>query len=107
LFKTGGADWIPIPYTSTETLIAEAWYPKNANTTIAMTSTELANPSYVLAYMCTYTGTQWKCGCRDSVCAQSYWQLQGIQQTTGTAAVNMFQEIGADVPPPPPLPLLP
>jgi hypothetical protein len=80
LFKTGGTSWAPIPYTSTESLIANAWYPKSANTTIAMTSTELANPSYVLAYLCTWTGTNWKCGCRDQACAQSYWQIQSFKK---------------------------
>jgi hypothetical protein len=29
LFKTGGTNWTPVPYTSTESLIAGAWYPKN------------------------------------------------------------------------------
>jgi hypothetical protein len=104
LFKTGETNWIPILYTSTETLTAEAWYPKSANTTIAMTSTELANPSYVLAYMCTWTGSTWKCGCQDDACTQSYWQIQKVQQTTGTGAVNMSREITDDVPLPPPLP---
>jgi hypothetical protein len=43
---------------------------KTANTTIAMTSTELANPSYVLSDMCSWTGSAWKCGCRDNACTQ-------------------------------------
>jgi len=63
LFKTGGTNWTPISYTSTESLIANAWYPKAANATIAMTSTELQNPSYVLGSLCTWTGSAWKCGC--------------------------------------------
>jgi hypothetical protein len=50
LFKTGGTNWTPVPYTSTEQLIANAWYPKTATTNISLTSTELANPSYALAY---------------------------------------------------------
>jgi hypothetical protein len=53
LFKTGGTNWNPIPYTSTESLIAGAWYPKTANTNITLTSTELSQPSYALAYLCT------------------------------------------------------
>jgi hypothetical protein len=35
---------------------------------------------YVLGYFCTWTGTQWKCGCRASACTQSYWQLQKVQR---------------------------
>jgi hypothetical protein len=76
LYKTGLTDWAPISYTSTETLISRACYPKSANTTIQMTSTELANPSYVLGHVCTWTGSAWKCGCRDAACTQSYWQVQ-------------------------------
>jgi hypothetical protein len=52
LFKTGGTNWTPVPYTSTEQLIANAWYPKTAAANIALTSTELTNPSYSLAYIC-------------------------------------------------------
>lgn len=80
LFKTGGTNWSPIPYTSTESLIANAWYPKTVNTTIAMTSTELSQPSYVLAYLCTWKGTGWKYGCRDAACTQSYWQIQSFKR---------------------------
>jgi hypothetical protein len=64
LFKTGGTNWSPVSYTSTEQLISNAWYPKSATTNISLTSTELAQPSYALAYLCTWTGSTWKCGCR-------------------------------------------
>jgi hypothetical protein len=80
LFKTGGTAWTSVPYTSTESLIAGAWYPKTANTTIALTSTELSQPSYALAYLCTWIGSGWKCGCRDSACTQSYWQIQSFKR---------------------------
>jgi hypothetical protein len=80
LFKTGGTAWNPISYTSTESLIAGAWYPKTANTTINLTSTELAQDSYVLSYMCSWTGSGWKCGCRDQACTQSYWQIQNFKR---------------------------
>jgi hypothetical protein len=80
LFKTGGTNWTSIPYTSTESLIANAWYPKTANTTISLTSTELSQPSYVLTYLCTWIGSGWKCGCRDSACTQSYWQIQSFKR---------------------------
>lgn len=80
LFKTGGTNWTPVSYTSPESLIANAWYPKSANATIQMTATELANPSYVLGYLCTWTGSSWKCGCRDNACTQSYWQIQTFKR---------------------------
>jgi hypothetical protein len=80
LFKTGGTNWTSIPYTSTETLVANAWYPKTATTNLSLTSTELAQPSYVLGYVCTWQTSQWKCGCRDNACAQSYWQIQSFKR---------------------------
>jgi hypothetical protein len=80
LFKTGGSAWTPISYTSAESLISGAWYPKTATTNISLTSTELAQDSYVLSYMCSWTGTNWKCGCRDSACTQSYWQIQSFKR---------------------------
>jgi hypothetical protein len=45
-----------------EQIVANAWYPKTATATISLTSTELQNPSYALAYLYTWTGTNWKCG---------------------------------------------
>jgi hypothetical protein len=80
LFKTGATNWTPINYTSPESLIANAWYPKTATANIAMTQTELQNPNYNLAYLCSWTGTAWKCGCRDQACTQSYWMIQSFKR---------------------------
>jgi hypothetical protein len=80
LFKTGGSAWTPLSYTSAESLIAGAWYPKSATTNITLTTTELANPSYNLAYICSWTESAWKCGCRDAACMQSYWQIQSFKR---------------------------
>jgi hypothetical protein len=66
--------------TSTDAVIANAWYPGTANTTLSLTTSELAAPNYVLGYICTWTGTQWKCGCRDSACTQSYGQIQSFKR---------------------------
>jgi parallel beta-helix repeat protein len=80
LYKTRGTNWTPVSYTSPETLISNAWYTKSANTTISMTTQELANTSYILGYICTWQTSQWKCGCRDSQCTQSYWQIQSFKR---------------------------
>ncbi len=29
-----------------------------------------------IAFTCTYVGSAWKCGCRDTSCATPYWQIQ-------------------------------
>jgi hypothetical protein len=58
LFKSGTSNWTPYTLTSTEALVSNAWYPKTASTNISMTQTELSQNSYVLGYICTWTGTQ-------------------------------------------------
>jgi hypothetical protein len=80
LFKTGGSAWTPLSYTSIESSIAGAWYPKTATANISLTQTELANPNYNLAYICSWVGSAWKCGCRDASCTQSYWQIQSFKR---------------------------
>lgn len=32
-----------------------------------------------VGYVCQWTGSLWKCGCRDSACTTSYWQLQQVK----------------------------
>jgi hypothetical protein len=34
----------------------------------------------LLAYLCTWNGSAWKCGCRDRACTQSSWQIQSFQK---------------------------
>ncbi len=43
--------------------------------------------NYVVAYICTWTGSEWKCGCRDNSCnpnanpkSGGLWQVQGFQR---------------------------
>ena len=60
-------------------LAAPAWQ-KTATATLSLTSTELSQNSYVLGYLCTWTGSTWKGGCRDSACTQSYWQRQSFKR---------------------------
>jgi hypothetical protein len=75
-----GDGWSPVSSASAETLISNAWYPKTANATLSLTSAELAQDSYVLSYMCSWTGSAWKCGCRDAACTQSYWMIQSFKR---------------------------
>jgi hypothetical protein len=78
LFKTGGTTWSPISSTSAETPIANAWYPKTAIVTFI--GMDLSSTTYYgLGYICTWTGSQWKCGCRDSACTQSCRQFQQVK----------------------------
>jgi hypothetical protein len=49
--------------------------------------TDSTEASYYIAYTCRWTPStgsgqagSWKCGCRDSACTQSYWQIERLQQ---------------------------
>jgi hypothetical protein len=76
-YRSGFSNWQPFALSSAEPLIVDNWYPKTAHGTIA---TDTAIDNYVLGYICTWNGSQWKCGCRDSVCTQSYWQIQSFRR---------------------------
>jgi hypothetical protein len=78
-YHAGLSGWMPMALTSAETLIANAWYPKTA--TASLSGLDLTNLThYALGYVCTWTGSAWKCGCRDSACTQSYWQIQSFKR---------------------------
>ena len=60
--------------------VGESWF----NTPI--TPAELAETNYIVAYICNWTGSTWKCGCRNSTCAPQsgqtygYWNLQAFKK---------------------------
>jgi hypothetical protein len=75
---SGANFWTPVDLFGAS-LISGTLYSKSAQgvTTISDTT----KPTYYVAYTCIWTGSAWKCGCRDAACTQSYWQLQKkIQQ---------------------------
>jgi parallel beta-helix repeat protein len=74
---SGASSWTPVGLFGSQ-LISGAWYRSSAQG-IAQIN-DISQPTYAVAYTCTWMGSQWKCGCRDSICAQSYWQIQKIQQ---------------------------
>ena len=67
--------WYQTTFTCTGgTIVQSAWCPNSASATLPNSST------WYLAYTCTWSGTKWYCGCRDTACAQNLWQLQQIQR---------------------------
>ena len=67
------SQWQQISFTCTGgSLVANAWCPTSAQGTLP------ANATYYMGYTCNLTGTKWNCGCADTACAQSFWQLQKI-----------------------------
>jgi len=74
---TGATSWTSIDLFGSG-LIANAWFPGSAQAIANIPNTSTA--SFYAAYTCHWTGLRWMCGCRDSACTQSYWQIQKIQQ---------------------------
>jgi parallel beta-helix repeat protein len=73
---SGAQGWTPVDLFGSQ-LISGSWYKTQAQ---GVAQIDTATPNYYVAYTCTWTGSAWKCGCRDSACTQSYWQVQRIQQ---------------------------
>ncbi len=70
-----GSSWKEYSLTSTTALQNNAWYTGNAQASIQLPQ----EVTYVVGYVCQQQGSSWKCGCRDSACATSYWQLQAVK----------------------------
>ena len=83
VYNTGyfaSGSWNPVTYQGT--LVPNAngmWLTGNVTATFQVPANELTDQHYALAYTCTWTGTQWKCGCRDSACTTPSWQIQSFQ----------------------------
>jgi len=73
-----GSSWQSYNLTGDE-LIADDWYVGNAQA-IDVPVTDISSINYLVAYVCAWTGTEWKCGCEDNACANSYWQLQTFKR---------------------------
>ena len=79
--NSGQGAWQQVTYNcSNSNLVSSAWCVGNANATINLTSTEMASINYILGYICSWSGTQWQCGCRDSSCSVNYWNLQEFKR---------------------------
>ena len=70
-----GSNWQMFNYQCQGQTVGGAWCVGNATHTPNPTSIQLPKNSY-LAYVCNWTGSAWKCGCRDETCVPSYWNLQ-------------------------------
>ena len=78
-YYTGSA-WQEYTLTGTTPLQSNAWYTGSAQASVNLPQTV----TYVVGYVCQQQGSAWKCGCRDTTCATSYWQLQAVK---GAAAL--------------------
>ncbi len=75
--------WQEIIFTPAGQLIG-SWIVGKGQLTINFTPAELLNINSIVMYICNWAGGQWKCGCRDSICNNNYWQLQEFQQISAS-----------------------
>lgn len=79
-----GDHWETVNFSGPDKVSGHPWYRNSASATINLSSSDLSNKNYVVAYVCTWRTNQWKCGCSDSTCAQGKWQIQTFKKTTDT-----------------------
>ena len=58
----------------------QQWNLGSAEVIFNVNPDELEKLTHVVAYICEWDGSAWKCGCGDVACAQPMWQLQGFQR---------------------------
>jgi len=73
-YQWNGTQWSQFKLQCAGQELSTDWCAGEASGEIATSS-----PWY-LGLTCTSTGSQWKCGCRDAACTQSYWELQGVKK---------------------------
>jgi len=66
----------------------DVWLVGKAMFSQPLSAEELAKDNYILAYICAWTGSTWKCGCRDALCSKNFWQLQKFKYVPGTACAE-------------------
>ncbi|KKQ54006.1 MAG: Fibronectin, type III domain protein [Candidatus Falkowbacteria bacterium GW2011_GWC2_38_22] len=67
--------WEQIEFTPTGASYS-LWLVAKAKVDVVFSAEDMLKDNYLLVYICSWTGTAWKCGCRDALCAQNFWQLQ-------------------------------
>lgn len=82
IYKTGytwtNNQWTPFDYSGSNKSADGNWIIGRANHTLNVA--DLTQKQSVLAYICEWTGTVWKCGCRSNACANNFWNLQQFKK---------------------------
>ena len=67
------------------TRVNEEWLSGKGETVIDVSDSQLQEGFYYSAYTCLWIDGAWKCGCKDRTCAKSFWQVQLVKYSPGTA----------------------
>lgn len=81
-YEWTGSDWRAVSLTGSSSPVAGEWYESAAQGTLSPASSTV----YFVGLVCRFDTTdgEWKCGCADETCEDTYWQLQGVR-TAGPA----------------------
>ena len=74
-FVARNGTWEAVNFSGLPATNNVGWFQGYSTATIP--SPAVSGSSFVIAFICQYQGSNWKCGCRDSACTQNYWTIQG------------------------------
>ena len=75
-YRYDGNQWIPFTYQGANK--NGQWLLGSGTHSLTLSAAQLAQTHFVVGYVCTWNGSEWKCGCRDSACTTPSWQLQAF-----------------------------
>jgi hypothetical protein len=78
-FVTENGVWKKIEFSGTMAANNPGWIKGTAVTTQTLPTPSSAQ-NFVIAVVCSYNAGKWRCGCRDSACAQNYWTIQAYKR---------------------------
>lgn len=70
--------WVQFPLNGDNGVTSDGnqWWIGGASASLSFSDQELYDGVPFLAFTCLWNGEQWQCGCKDSTCNQSSWQIQ-------------------------------
>jgi hypothetical protein len=74
-FVFSGSEWRAVSFSGTSASENPGWY-KGVATSSSLPSAPTGGGNFVVAFICQYQDSEWKCGCRDSACTQNFWTIQ-------------------------------
>lgn len=77
-FDFDGGGWRPVRLTGNDQ--RGQWIIGRATGNFTRTRLQLSNDNFVVAYVCNLVNREWKCGCSNTACGVSSWQLQAIKR---------------------------
>ncbi len=72
VFQNGA--WASVNFSGTPATNNDGWFRGFSTATVP--SPPVSGQNFIIAFVCQYQGSDWKCGCRDSGCVQDFWTIQ-------------------------------